>query len=562
MVIVKSEIPNAKIEMANLFDSWQRAEDAERRLRRALISGQICSWEWNIETGEIWRSENHDTLFGVSPNLEVWNRDVFLSFVHPEDRGRVERELNIIATKPEYYQFEFRVVWADGQERWIYSKYRLLSEEGAKDCFIYGVSFDITDMKRAERELEIQKLDLKRAKESSELASAAKMDFLANISHEIRTPMNAILGFTDLILDNSLSDQERHEFASRIKVNGDRLLHLIDDILDLSKFEAGKIPIEKIQFSVSELILEVLDNLEALWERKGLRLELQISSPIPMVITSDPLRLRQVLINLIGNAIKFTEQGSVLVKLRFRKGDSDRSYLVVEVVDTGIGISDEKKKALFRAFGQADNTISQRFGGTGLGLILSKRFSEALGGDLILLRSEPGAGSSFEMTIETGDVSQMTFIDSIQKGIRPPRVCDQKKEPLLRGRRVLLAEDCPDNEILVRRFLESEGAQVDVARDGLEAVEMASRSNYDIILMDVQMPRLDGLEATKRLRTGGYVRPIVALTAHALKEEAARSLLAGCNGHLTKPINRPDLVMAIQRTISLEGSTARDDYLH
>jgi CheY-like chemotaxis protein len=272
-------------------------------------------------------------------------------------------------------------------------------------------------------------------------------------------------------------------------------------------------------------------------------------TPIPQVIYTDTARLRQILLNVIGNAVKFTEKGHVHVLLKYdsRENQESEPHLQIEIDDTGIGIVEQAQARLFQLFGQADASVTRKYGGTGLGLLLSRKLTHALGGDLELVRSVPGKGSVFRLTIPTGDVSDVAFIDQPDGVPQHPRVTSiSRKIPQLKGARILVAEDAPDNAMLMRIYLQTEGAHVDLATDGFEAIKMAEENDYDVILMDLQMPNLGGLEATRRLRAKNYVKPILALTAHALKNETLRSLDAGCNDHLTKPVDRKQLLEIIK----------------
>jgi signal transduction histidine kinase/CheY-like chemotaxis protein len=380
-------------------------------------------------------------------------------------------------------------------------------------------------------------------REFAQNANRAKSEFLANISHEIRTPLGAVLGFTDLLRDEDLGPAERREFINIISRNGSELVRLIDDLLDLSKVEAGKLEIEKQEVQLHRL----LDNVKSLFfvkaKEKCLSFEAECDGLIPETVYTDPLRLRQILINIIGNAIKFTNQGGVQVKARWRRLRST-SVLEFTVSDTGPGIAEHHWHRLFNPFSQADSSTTRIFGGTGLGLALSRDLARALGGDLVLMKSEVGAGSTFQITIDAGETSttQLSPLTGLDAG-RPLSFGSDR----LHGLRILLAEDSDDNRFLIRRCLESNGAQVTAVENGKEAVEEAMSGSCDIVLMDIQMPVLDGCSAAKELRRLGYRKPILALTAHALKEAPAKTAEAGCDEHLTKPIDAAVLVESIAR---------------
>ncbi len=401
---------------------------------------------------------------------------------------------------------------------------------------------NITEMKRIQSELE-------HAKQLAEIANHSKSAFLANMSHEIRTPMTAVLGFTEILKDPNLSSSERLDCVNRIDRSGRGLLKLLDDILDLSRIEAGHPPIEKTRFSPLLITHEVVSMLRPQVEAKDINIEVKLGSPVPDKILSDPSRLKQILVNLVGNAIKFTSTGRITITLRQEKmNENNKNLLAIEVEDTGIGISDADQIKLFHPFAQADESITRRFGGTGLGLALSRKLSEQLGGDLKILQSIPEKGSTFIVKIDTGELINIPFVNQVYTKIRPEMLITAPVTDLsLKDIRVLLAEDVIDNQIIMSRYLENAGAIVDVVDNGEMAVEEALHNDYDIVLMDIQMPVLDGLSATRRLRENNFEKPIVALTAHAMKEERDSSLEAGCNDHITKPVSRSQLVEQVKK---------------
>ncbi|NJM10089.1 MAG: response regulator [Bdellovibrionaceae bacterium] len=378
------------------------------------------------------------------------------------------------------------------------------------------------------------------------LAANAKAQFLAQMSHEIRSPLNAILGFSDLLLEEGLAEANKSDFVQRIRTSGKHLLRIIDDILDLSKFEAGKVPIQPVYFSIVELLDEIVQSLRPLSKAKGLELNLKFQGLIPQVIRSDPSRVRQILTNLIGNAMKFTDSGGIEVNARFDTSATQRDCcLIFEITDSGIGISAEQQARLFQPFEQGDAAANRRFSGTGLGLVISKRTAEALGGKLELVRSDPGVGTTFCLVIPTGDVSESLFVKSSGEAYiheKQQLHAFADKGPRLKGRKILLAEDSLDGADLVTLYLELEGASVRHVTNGFEAIQAAGEDRFDLILMDIQMPMMDGLLATENLRSKGFTLPILALTAHALREEVDKSLNAGCDAHLTKPITKSALV--------------------
>jgi len=378
----------------------------------------------------------------------------------------------------------------------------------------------------------------------AEQANATKSAFLANMSHEIRTPLSAILGFNCLLKDPQLSGHDRDLFIDTIERNGKALTHIIDDILDLAKVEAGKLEIEYVDFSLYDLLHDTLDLFGDVAVQKHIDLTLRYDQSAPRSIVSDPARLRQVFINIIGNAVKFTAQGAVQISVSgMIEGPSPDTYtFYVEVKDSGPGLSLEQKERLFQPFVQGDNSVTRKFGGTGLGLVLSKRLTEALSGTIEITQHALGEGSTFVVSFPAKY--------STQSKIRQKSRSNAQSLGLLKGKldnlNVLLVDDSIDNLLLAKRLLVRSGAQVDTANDGIEALNKAESGSYDIILMDIQMPRMDGYEAMGILRSKGCQIPILALTAHAMLEEKQKSLAAGFNGHLTKPLNFDELVQSIE----------------
>lgn len=417
---------------------------------------------------------------------------------------------------------------------------------------------DITDLKRVEAELKRAKEEAERAKEAADAASRAKTAFLANMSHELRSPLGAVIGFAELLAANELTEEQRVDYFDKIKRNGQVLSTLIDDILDLSKVEAGHLQLEEVTVSLRELLYDVISALKYRVMEKAIAINVTTDGKIPATIASDPVRLKQILMNVLGNAIKFTERGSIAIKSALIARTTGRDVLRIAVEDTGCGLTSEQAKNLFEPFKQADSSTTRRYGGTGLGLALSRGLARALGGDLLLERSTPGEGCCFVIHVEAkGSAGELTLNSLSDLEVPLDRTARLNANAIrLDGRRLLLVDDAPDNQILVSRFLRLAGAKVDIADNGATAVEAALAQRYDLILMDIQMPVLDGLEATALLREKGSSVPIVALTAHAMKEERNRCLMAGCNEHLSKPINRALLLETVRRLAHSESEVS------
>jgi len=407
-------------------------------------------------------------------------------------------------------------------------------EDGAgKEFLIVGNAMDVTERVRS-------RMALEEAKKEAERANELKSSFLANMSHEIRTPLGAILGFTDLLKDKNLRLEDRDRFLETISRNGKALTKIIDDILDLAKVESGKLEVEQTEFSFFNLIDDVMDVFRERTRAKGIYLRAHLNKETPGRIVCDPTRLRQILINIVGNAVKFTNEGGVTIEVIGLKQDSNKVNFRVFVRDTGVGMDVEQMQRIFQPFMQADNTTSRKFGGTGLGLALSRRLANALNGDVSIEKCDPKEGSTFLISFEATLPSPVRE----SKATEPVKI---QSSAILDGVRVLVADDSQDNLFLVELILTSHGAVVEVADNGAEAFRMGMRGSYDIILMDIQMPGMDGYEATRALREAGFKKPIIALTAHAMAEERARSFAAGCDGHLTKPLDKTELVATIER---------------
>lgn len=409
---------------------------------------------------------------------------------------------------------------------------------------------EISERERIERLLRKKQEELVAAKELAEAANKAKSAFLANMSHEIRTPLGAVMGFSELMLDENQPMSERVNCVEVIKRNGKLLSNIINDILDLSKVEAGKLDVEKVLVPLDDILTDInmLLSLEA--REKGLRLTVATEGQVPSHITTDPLRLRQVLFNIVGNAIKFTDHGLISVTIKPMEADNGRQRLAFIIRDTGRGISTAQASRLFEPFAQADSSTTRRFGGTGLGLVLSKKLANSLGGDVELTSSIPGVGSEFTVTIDPGET--MRTVAPMRAGgeARP-----EELNIALDHLHVLLVEDSQDNQLLVTRMLKMSGVKVETASNGREGVQKALGGQFDCILMDLQMPEMDGYAAAQELRRQGYGKPIVALTAHAMGEERQRCLASGFNSHISKPISRKVLV----QTLVQYGSMIRKD---
>ena len=433
--------------------------------------------------------------------------------------------------------------------------YVRINDSNGNPYGVYCHAVNVTAKVLAQQELKKAVDELLLAKNDAERANSLKSSFLANMSHEIRTPLGAIIGFTDLLREGNLHQNERRQYLDTISRNGKALTRIIDDILDLAKVESGKLEMEKVEFSFYQLVDDVTDIFRERTKSKGIYLRSNIAEDVPAKIVSDPTRLRQILINIIGNAVKFTQAGGVTINVKANNSESDTVKVNISVKDTGIGLNEEQKDKLFEPFMQADNSTTRKFGGTGLGLALSNRLANALGGSIEIEKCIPGKGCTFVVSF-TAALPQQEKNSEISEN----RKSENEQHPGDRlPMRILVADDTPDNQQLVKILLQRYGYTVEAAKNGLEAVKMALKGNFDLILMDIQMPVMDGYEATRQLRASGYKQPIIALTAHAMAEERTRTMAAGCNGHLTKPLDKLELLRTIQFYASRDSK--RENYI-
>jgi PAS domain S-box-containing protein len=533
----------ATFDITRLKQAEEARRSIEARLERIIRGTNDGPWEFDVATDSYWLAPHFLKLCGYGPNL-VPTREAMKALIHPEDVEGQQTSFRRCLQGLGPYDAEFRVRQSDGRYRWFRSRGICEFDPVGRPIRMSGALQDISERREYQRAL-IE------AREAADAANRSKSEFLANMSHEIRTPMNGVLGMTELLLDTQLDIVQR-DYTETIRSSAGALLTVINDILDFSKIEAGKLDLESIELNLRDTFEDVGRLLAIQAQAKGLELKLSVDQDIPERVTGDPARIRQILLNLGGNAVKFTDQGAVAIDARLLTSDDERVSIRCEVRDTGQGIPSERLRALFQPFSQVDASTTRRFGGTGLGLSIVKRLATLMDGDAGV-ESQVGLGSRFWFTIRLGRAAPaMPSSAASRREGGQPRVTARELGALRNSEhfRVLVAEDNTVNQKVARVMLERLGLSVEVVNNGREAVESWSRHRFDLILMDCQMPVVDGYEATREIRRleGADCRtPIVALTANAMKGDDATCRAAGMDDYLAKPLDIRSLRDCLER---------------
>lgn len=519
---------------ADIHDQRALTENLRRSEQRLFVATQasrVGIWETDLEGVGFWRNEEYDKALGLTKGKEYRNIIDSFECVLPEDRAPLEKLVVQSLATQRGFEFEFRVIHYERSLHWVQIRGGLDRSDSGK-IRLSGTVLDITDRKTREQ-------DLQDARNVAVAANRTKTTFLANMSHEIRTPLNAIIGFTDLIASDEVGREERSRYAETVQRNGRALMQIIDDILDLSKIEAGKLTLEFERTDLRALVNDLALLFNPIAERKGLDFNIAITADAPEALRTDPIRLRQILMNAVSNAIKFTSRGSVTLKIsQSDGGESGPAWLVVSVTDTGIGIGEEQQARLFKPFTQADASMTRKYGGTGLGLMLSRRLAKLLGGAFYLASSRANEGSTFELRLP---ITHAEVTTTEQKAITQKA----PKTNRLNDIRILVVDDSEDSRMLSRLYLSKQGAKVDDVSSAVDAIEAIKQVEYDVLISDIQMPEKDGHALARHLRENGFKKPIIGLSAHVFTEDKLRSLESGMNRHIGKPVKPDELISAI-----------------
>ncbi len=538
ITIIAIEVTNEVIAKKKIIESKQELRKIKDQLDLSVTAGKIGLWHWDVKNDVLYWSNEQKEMYGVSTSEIITSSTQFNTLINPDDLKRIQKDQS--AGNKIEHEYDFRINRKnDGVLRWIKSRARNLINQYGKLEFISGVNIDITEEKLLEEKL-IE------AKESAEKAAKSKQQFLSNMCHEIRKPMNAIIGFTNVLLKTNV-DESQNEYLNAIKISGDALIVLINDILDLAKVNSGKMTFEEIQFDLHYSITTILQLFNQKVKENNVELIKEYDNNIPAILIGDPLRLRQILLNLLSNAVKFTKEGTITICVKIVNEDAEKITIEFSLCDTGIGIPANKLKNIFNSFEQASQETSRSYGGSGLGLAIAKQLVELQGGN-ITVTSKIGKGSTFVFTLDFIKVSTTEILQAQQdKKMLEDEV---SINPLPKTIKVLVAEDVALNQLLIKIILMDFGFDFEIATNGKIAIELLQKNNYDIVLMDLQMPEMDGFETTDYIRNKMESNiPIIALTADVTTIDLEKCTAIGMNDYISKPIDEKLLYSKIMKYV-------------
>jgi PAS domain S-box-containing protein len=517
----------------------------EEQLELSLKGADLGLWDWDIKNDQVTFNERWAEMVGYTLEEIDPNEDFWIKLIHPDDADFVMQTLkDHLAGKTPIYETEHRLRAKNGSWVWVLDRGRVLERDtNGSPLRALGTHLDITIRK-------VRDTELLEAKTAAESANLARGQFLSHMSHEIRTPLTAIIGFAEVAQEETLPPPERTMMLGTILRNANHLLAIINDILDISKIDAGSMTLEEIKASPIQMVEEVKSLLHLRAKENGINMKVRYEWPLPRFVHTDPLRIKQLLLNLVGNAIKFTKKGAVIISLSC---DRENELLQFSIIDTGIGLTEQQLSRLFKPFSQADATTTRQFGGTGLGLAICKQLVNVLGGE-ITVQSTPGVGSTFSFSVASGVLDDIEFV-SCAPAETFTTIPDELKTPSGLKGRILLADDSEDNQLLLAHTLRMTELELTIVDNGKAALDTALTETFDLILMDMHMPVMDGYTATEKLREAGVKTPIIAFTANSMQHDVLKCLEVGCTAHLSKPFSKAQFlgILAQQLHTSIDA---------
>ncbi|GAA6136157.1 hypothetical protein NBRC116188_29470 [Oceaniserpentilla sp. 4NH20-0058] len=553
--------PSSNIgEIVQLVTNFQNASHAlgarigllNNRLSLATSAAGIGVWDYYLQENKLIWDDRMYALYGISEGQFSGAYEAWKNGLHPDDMARSEEAIQLALNNEKNFDIEFRVLWPSGEIRYLKADAQVQWDENGQAIRMTGINYDVT-----ERNQTIKKLE--QAVNKAEVANEAKSEFLANMSHEIRTPMNGVIGMTNQLLRTQL-DPVQHKFAKTVKSSAESLLSIINDILDFSKVEAGKLQLEPLNFDMNVLMQELDAVMRFRAEEKGLLLTCPINADEPLWAFADSGRIRQILINLVGNAIKFTASGEIGIAYELLSQENDHLVFKFEISDSGIGLSEEQQRTLFDRFSQADGSTTRRYGGTGLGLAISKQLVELMGGE-IGVTSIQGKGSTFwfTLTLDNGQTPEQASDEQHSQLLATPTdsISHDPQTLATFSGKVLVVEDNAINRMVAQCQLEDLGLEVELAQNGQVAIEVLEQTTYDIVFMDCQMPIMDGFEASRMIRDPqskvlDHDTPIIAMTANVIKGDREKCIAAGMSDYVSKPVDPDKLAQTLMKWLPKE----------